>query len=639
MDHRKVFKARGSSDPDAGEHWRRACHESMLQELQNRGSYDDQSSRLDGDDSYEEQSIPASSRIDRRSSRHRRFTRRSIDRHVPTDTSATINDEPENGSTSDCVGVGDPAQSIAEEPDIRSSLIRARSTLGKRVSKRLARLKQAARKPRSRSRFPGIDSHVAPVGDLRPSHRGSFTALDAVRRPSNAQDAVEDQDDETRLWLYVSMLQDDPTSDQIEGARGIRELLSRPENPPIQLVVQSGILSRMVELLERDQVPEALTYEILWGLSNVASSTTAMTDAIVEALAVPAIIHIIIHEPSERVYEQGIWCISNICGDSRAHRDLVYDSFPIPALLTTLKSSLNRTNLRVNVWFLANFLRFDPYPFRPKEFMPVLRILESLAQSTDTDIFTDTCWALTYIMSNEDKQWRTLVLSRKISVVNIVQKFANLEFTAEIEAALAFLSISTQEGRYMSATLQQQLLNDLPPVLRHVRQNFRQSAIEIVLNTTRKYPDIVRDSDVLGACFELLGDQHEDISKVAVELVYILVVESDFDMKSIVDLAERGALEGVASYLRQLAQDGMLKEDQEAEDVEQSLLLPLRVIEVFLMEDLRRRQVLGFLSFPEACRALEIPESLLSIATWPMFANCNRPSAELAQSLAVSMQS
>ncbi|GBG25682.1 Importin subunit alpha [Hondaea fermentalgiana] len=452
-----------------------------------------------------------------------------------------------------------------------------------------------------------------------------------TRRPSAlaAGQAGEDDEDDTALWEAVAMLQTEDADEHLEGARGLRELLSRPDTPPISLVVQSGVVPRLVELIERTEAPEELVYEILWALSNVASSTSTMTEAVVDALAVPAVVRILLNDPSERVFEQAIWCISNICGDSLIHRDLVYSSFPMQAFLTTLSSASTRSGLRVSVWFLANFLRFKPYPFSTHDFSPVLEALGDLVESRDTDVFTDTCWALNYVMAGPEPEagvWAEAVLVSSDAVPRLLLRLDHLDHAHELEAALGVLCKAARSPA-MSPPLQDAILSALPPVLRHAREAFRRCACLTVLNIAKHDPALVRSSDVLGACFELLEDDSNGIDQVAVDLLEVVVQEAD--RIDLVDLAERGALEGLATYLQKIATMCVIQEDrdsgstgtapatnsdQEQADYEAQALLPLELIQVFLSHDDRKISVLGARGFREACVILGIPLAIQTLA-------------------------
>ena len=58
-------------------------------------------------------------------------------------------------------------------------------------------------------------------------------------------------------------------------------MLSRERNPPIDDVIRSGILSRLVAFLDRDD-DRKLQFEAAWALAAIASGTSHQTFAVVK---------------------------------------------------------------------------------------------------------------------------------------------------------------------------------------------------------------------------------------------------------------------------------------------------------------------------------------------------------------------
>ena len=100
--------------------------------------------------------------------------------------------------------------------------------------------------------------------------------------------------------------------EQIQATTKFRKLLSKERNPPIERVIETGVVSRFVELLSS-------------------------------------------HEPDVR--EQAVWALGNIAGDSPACRDFVLQAGALRPLLALLGDSRKLSMLRNATWTLSNFCR------------------------------------------------------------------------------------------------------------------------------------------------------------------------------------------------------------------------------------------------------------------------------------------
>ena len=57
------------------------------------------------------------------------------------------------------------------------------------------------------------------------------------------------------------------------GAIGIRKLLANPQNPPIQDLIDTGIVTYLIELIKQFEYPQ-LQMEAAWTITNIAAGTT-----------------------------------------------------------------------------------------------------------------------------------------------------------------------------------------------------------------------------------------------------------------------------------------------------------------------------------------------------------------------------
>ena len=100
---------------------------------------------------------------------------------------------------------------------------------------------------------------------------------------------------------------------QLAAVQAARKLLSSDRNPPIDALINSGILPVLVRCLSCTDNP-SLQFEAAWALTNIASGTSAQTQAVVQANAVPLFLNLLT-SPHQNVCEQAVWALGNIIGD------------------------------------------------------------------------------------------------------------------------------------------------------------------------------------------------------------------------------------------------------------------------------------------------------------------------------------
>ncbi|KAG9455653.1 hypothetical protein H6P81_000161 [Aristolochia fimbriata] len=182
---------------------------------------------------------------------------------------------------------------------------------------------------------------------------------------------------------------------QLEAVTKFREVLSRP-SPPVEQIVEAGVVPRFVELLIfREDWPQ-IQFEVAWAICNIASGASEYSRIVVDHGAVPALVKLLTSR-SDSIREQAAWALGNIVGDCPKYRDLVLGHGALLPVLALLNERASLSMIRTAVWVISNFCRGQPGP--PFEQMtPIIPVLGTLIQSSDDEqVLEDAGYALSFL--------------------------------------------------------------------------------------------------------------------------------------------------------------------------------------------------------------------------------------------------
>lgn len=332
---------------------------------------------------------------------------------------------------------------------------------------------------------------------------GAGLALGAGHMDSSSLDENQFYNDlQQELPRMMEMIQAPDFESQLAATVKFRQILSREHNPPINLVIQSGVIPTLVEFMGENHL-DILQLEAAWALTNIASGNSEQTTVVVESGAVPRFVQLL-HSQSLEVKEQAIWALGNVAGDLSTYRDYVLSCGAMEPVLS-LFNSTKMTLLRTATWTLSNLCRGK----NPQPDWSVVQLaiptLAKLIYLIDLETLVDACWAISYLSDGTTEAIQTVVEAR---IPRRLVELLGHELTLiQTPALRAIGNIVTGNDVQTQTVINAGVLPALSPLLNSPKETIRKEACWTISNITAGNTDQIQaviDANLIPQIIRLL---------------------------------------------------------------------------------------------------------------------------------------
>ncbi|KAL0229231.1 hypothetical protein GEMRC1_013850 [Eukaryota sp. GEM-RC1] len=342
-----------------------------------------------------------------------------------------------------------------------------------------------------------------------------------------------------RLPEFIDKVNSDDIHAQIEGTKGLRQILSMEQPEPITATIQAGVLPRLVDFLRSTSTE--LQFEAAWALTNIASGNSEHTNAVVQAHAIPALVKCIGTPGQLRVKEQCIWALGNIAGEGATPRNYILNVGAMGVIVQSIEQAIherNSTILKNVVWALANLCRAKPLP-DSHLIAPAMPLLVRLLSHNDSNVVSDAMWAFVYLSDSDEPEDIQRVIDSGV-LPKLIEMLSIDNAAIQTPALRALGNVLTGNDRQSDAVLSLGLLPALKNIIVNGRPALQREAIWALSNVTAgsaQQINLCFANGLITPVLKLMNNSSFDVRKEALWCIANAIVSGSIDhAKQIVDL-------------------------------------------------------------------------------------------------------
>lgn len=280
-----------------------------------------------------------------------------------------------------------------------------------------------------------------------------------------------------------------------ECVQHCRKMLSREKKPPIDQIINAGLIPYLTELLMLDSLTNcsedlifSTIFEAAWALTNICSGTSQQTHCVVSAGALPKFIRLLTLTSHLNIVEQAAWALGNIAGDGPELRDKVLDNQVLNPLLNLLAlPDATVAFLQNTTWTLSNLCRNKEPPTDLQYVRQLLPGLVTLLGHGDRQIKTDSGWAMSYLTDGTNDRIDTVL--EYGALMPLVHLLANSNDLSVLTPVLRTIgNIVTGTDNQTQQVIDTGAVSCFHKLLTHPKQSIQKEAAWTLSNITAGTP-------------------------------------------------------------------------------------------------------------------------------------------------------
>jgi importin subunit alpha-6/7 len=334
-------------------------------------------------------------------------------------------------------------------------------------------------------------------------------------------------------------------SENIKGAYYIRKILGIEYNPPMQQIIDSGIIPALIEFIKRFDYPD-LQYEAAWALSNIASGEQEHTKIIVEKGAVPFIVTLL-DSPHNYVKEQGIWILGNITGDSSSYSELICQFGAVPRLIHIIENSSAEYLIQPATWALGNICKGEKAP-EFKVIKDAVRIFCKLVLNENQEVVQNALWVLSRLTEYSEEAANIVIETGILPL--IIQSLKSKDYDIQLPSILITGKIAAGSDSQTSNVIACGGLGALAPLVDSPKRDIRKESLWCLSNISAGNEDHIASVINEGIYPKIIRILYRDEKDVKIEALWALANAAGKGSSSQVGyLVKSGLLSGLVHCL------------------------------------------------------------------------------------------